>query len=260
MKKVLSLILATVCLLYLCACTADDKDTTGQTQPQETPEQVQRSNVIDVDPENGQTYYLLGDFEDYYEATQVKYSADFGTIEVVGKDQQPDKVTYGNSSIHVTIAGNETTWFKRRPNMRLSTTNSFFHYTTDFSNMEKLTLDIYNCQDYEVEIRLYLSQAINATNVLEDRYFTNPQNPDTIIISRVLQPGQWNHLEIAADEFKAVTYDSTGKRQMLCGAQALVATGGFHITFDRAELHDVPQEFYIDNIRAYLYAESGENA
>ncbi len=254
MKKVLSLILLTVCLFSLCACTTNGENTPSQTQPQENVENTQRSNVIETDPENGQTYYLLGDFEDFYEATQVKYSADFGKIEVVSKEEQADKVTYGNGSIHVTISGNESTWFKRRPNMRLSTTSAFFSYTTDFSNMEKLTLDVYNCQDYEVEIRFYLSQEIAAQVVLEDRYFTNPQNPDTIVISRVLQPGQWNHLEIGADEFKAVTYDAEGKRQMICGAEALQATGGFHITFDRAELHDAPQEFYIDNVRAYLYS------
>ncbi len=254
MKKALSLILVTACLLCLCACTTGGADAPLQTQPQEDTEQERRSNVIETDPENGQTYYLLGDFEDYYEATQIKYSADFGTVEVVNKEEQSDKVTNGNGSIHVTISGNESTWFKRRPNMRISTTSAFFSYTTDFSDMEKLTLDVYNCQDYEVEIRFYLSQSIDPRSTIEDRYFTNPQNPHTIIVSRMLQPGQWNHLEIAADEFTAVDYDEAGQRYSLRGAEALQVTGGFHITFDRAELYDVPQEFYIDNVRAYLYS------
>ncbi len=253
MKKGLSLFLALVCLLCLCACTDSG---TEPTLPLEDSVEEHRSDVIETDPENGQTYYLLGDFEDYYEATQVKYSADFGTVELVSKDDEPDKVTNGNGSIFVTISGNETTWFKRRPNMRFSTTCAFFSYTTDFSDMDRLTLDVYNCQDYEVEIRFYLSQSIDPQSTLEDRYFTNPQNPDTIIISRVLQPGQWNHLEIAADEFKAVAYDEEGKRYLTCGAEALQATGGFHITFDRAELHEEPQQFYLDNIRAYLNADS----
>ncbi len=250
MKKVIGLLMALVCLLCLCAC-GNDTDAPAATQPQEE-EVIRRSNVVETDPENGQTYYLLGDFEDYYEATQVKYSADFGKVEVVSKEQEPDKVTYGNGSIHVTISGNESTWFKRRPNMRLSTTSAFFSYTTDFSNMEKLTLDVYNCQDYEVEIRFYLSQDINPRSVLEDRYFSSPYNPHTIIVSRMLQPGQWNHLEIAADEFTAIAYDANGQRYSLRGAEALQATGGFHITFDRGELHDQPQQFYLDNVRAYL--------
>ncbi len=248
MKRVFSLILAAMCLLCLCAC----KNNTGTTETTEPPEQEKRANIIETDAQSGKTYYLLGDFEDFYEATQVKYSADFGTVEVVDKHEQPDKVTNGNGSIHITISGNESTWFKRRPNMRLSTTNAFFHHTTDFSNMDKLTLDVYNCQDYEVELRFYLSQDIDPRSVLEDRYFTSPQNPYNIIISRVLQPGQWNHLEITAEEFKAVAYDGEGKRYMTCGAEALQATGGFHITFDRAELHDAPQQFYLDNIRAYI--------
>ncbi len=248
MKKLFSLILAVLCLLCLCACEGD----TDAAATTETTETEARSNIIETDAESGQTYYLLGDFEDYHEATQVKYSADFGTVQVIDKKDQPDKVTNGNGSIHITISGNESTWFKRRPNLRLSTTCAFFSYTTDFSNMEKLTLDVYNCQDTEVEIRLYLNQDIDPRSTLEDRYFTNPQNPDTIIISRVLQPNGWNHLEISAEEFKAVAYDEEGKRYMTYGAEALQSTGGFHITFDRAELHEQPQQFYLDNVRAYL--------
>ncbi len=248
MKRVFSLILVIVCLLSLCACD-NDSEQPVVTEPQE---QEKRFNVIETDAETGQTYYLLGDFEDFHEATQVKYSADFGKITVVDKNDQPDKVTNGNGSIHITISGNESTWFKRRPNMRLSTTNAFFYYTTDFSNMDKLTLDVYNCQTYEVEIRFYLSQEIDPRSVLEDRYFTNPHNPHNIIISRTLKPGQWNSLEIDAEEFKAVAYDEEGKRYLTYGSEALQVTGGFHITFDRAELHDEPQQFYMDNIRAYV--------
>ncbi len=249
MKKVLSLILAILCLLCLCACQSDTDatETTGTTEPEV------RSNVIETDAESGQTYYLLGDFEDYYELTQVKYSADLGKVEVVTKEEEPDMVTNGSGSMHITVSGNESTWFMRRPNLRLSTTCAFFSYTTDFSDMEKLTLDVYNCQDTEVEIRFYLNQDIDPRTTLEDRYFTNPQNPYTIIISRVLQPNTWNHLEIPAEEFKAVDYDEEGNRYMIYGAEALRSTGGFHITFDRAELHEEPQQFYLDNVRAYIY-------
>ena len=67
-----------------------------------------------------------------------------------------------------------------------------------------------------------------------------------------LQPQQWNNLKIPAEEFKQVAYDDNGVRYMKYGADALEAVGGFHITFDRGELHENPQQFYIDNIRAYI--------
>ena len=160
-------------------------------------------------------------------------------------------VTNGEASAHITISGNESSWLKRRPNLRISTTTGFFNYTTDFSNMEYMALDVYNCQDYEVEIRFYVNPSIDATNTMEDRYATHPNNPYNIVCSVFLQPG-WNNLQIPAEAFKQVAYDDNGVRYMKYGADALEAVGGFHITFDRGELHENPQQFYIDNVRAYI--------
>ena len=245
MKKLLCLILAVLCIFTLSACNGEQPETPAATQPEEV---EQRSNVVEVD-ENGQTYYLLADFENYYEASQLGLFADFGTIELVN---QPGMVTNGEFGAHVTISGNESSWLKRRPNLRISTTTGFFNYTTDFSDMEYLALDIYNCQDYEVEIRFYVNPSIDANNTMEDRYATHPNNPYNIVHSVWLQPQQWNNLRIPAEEFKMVAYDDTGARYMKYGADALEAVGGFHITFDRGELHENPQQFYIDNIRAYI--------
>lgn len=247
MKKILCLVLALLCFVTLSACKSEQPETPAATEP----EAEQRSNVVEKD-ENGQTYYLLADFENYYEASQLGLFADFGTIDLVSRQEQPEMVTNGEASGHITISGNESSWLKRRPNLRISTTTGYFNYTTDFSDMEYLSLDIYNCQDYEVEVRFYVNPSIDATNTMEDRYATHPNNPYNIVYSVYLQPQQWNNLKIPAEEFKQVAYDDNGARYMKYGADALEAVGGFHITFDRGELHENPQQFYIDNIRAYI--------
>lgn len=247
MKKILCLILAMLCFLTLSACNGAQPEAPAATQPEEE----QRSNVVETD-ENGQTYYLLADFENYYEASQLGLCADFGTMELVSRQEQPEMVTNGEASAHITISGNESSWMKRRPNLRISTTTGYFNYTTDFSDMEYLALDIYNCQDYPVEIRFYVNPSIDANNIMEDRYATHPNNPYNIVYSVMLQPQQWNNLKIPAEEFKLVAYDDNGVRYMKYGAEALEAVGGFHITFDRGELHENPQEFYMDNVRAYI--------
>lgn len=247
MKKILCLVISVLWIFTLSACKDEQPETPAATQP----EAEQRSNVVEKD-ENGQTYYLLADFENYYEASQLGLFADFGTMELVSRQDQPEKVTNGEASAHITISGNESSWLKRRPNLRISTTTGFFNYTTDFSDMEYLALDIYNCQDYEVEIRFYVNPSIDANNTMEDRYATHPNNPYNIVYSVFLQPQQWNNLKIPAEEFKQVAYDENGVRYMKYGADALEAVGGFHITFDRGELHENPQEFYIDNVRAYI--------
>ena len=246
MKKILCLALALICFFTLTACKGEQPETPADTQP----EVEQPSNVVEVD-ENGQTYYLLADFENYYEASQLGLYADFGTIDLVSREDEPEMVTNGEGSGHITISGNESSWLKRRPNLRISTTTGFFNYTTDFSDMEYLALDIYNCQDYEVEIRFYVNPSIDANNTIEDRYATHPNNPYNIVYCTFLQPG-WNNLKIPAEEFKLVAYDDAGVRYMKYGADALEAVGGFHITFDRGELHENPQQFYMDNVRAYI--------
>lgn len=248
MKKWISLLLIFCVALGLCAC---GQENVQETQPEVT-EEEQRSNVIGTDAETGKTYYLLADFENYYEASQLGLYADFGTIDLVSRADEPEMVTNGEASAHITISGNESSWMKRRPNLRISTTTGFFNYTTDFSDMEYLALDIYNCQDYEVEIRFYMNPGIDPNNTMEDRYATHPNNPYNIIHSVFLQPQQWNYLRIPAEEFKLVAYDDSGVRYLKYGADALEAVGGFHITFDRGELHEQPQQFYMDNVRAYL--------
>lgn len=58
MKKILCLILAVLWVFTLSACNGEQPEAPAATEP----EVKQRSNVVETD-ENGQTNYLLADFE-----------------------------------------------------------------------------------------------------------------------------------------------------------------------------------------------------
>ncbi len=212
----------------------------------------QRKNVKETDKETGETYYLLGDFENYFEASQVKYTASFGTVTQIAKSEEPDMVTYGEQSLKLEILGTETTWHMRSPSMRFSTNNGFFHETTDFSDMSKFTFDIYNGQDYEVSIRFYMNPEINPRSTMDDRVVIDDNYEYNILNIITLEPNSWNHVEIQAEEIKRLMYDTEGNPYHEIGEEALTAVGGFHILFDRGELHENTQVYYIDNVRAYL--------
>lgn len=259
MKRVFSLILC-VLLLAVCLCGCADQQATSGNTTSKTPSNrldigERRSNVKLTDEDSGQEYYLMGDFENQFETTQVKYSADFGVVDMVSKSEEPDMVTNGEGSIHVTISGNESTWHKRRPNIRFSTTNAFFNLTTDFSNLDRFTLDIYNCQDYAVETRFYMCTEIYSNVTFEDRILTNPNYECSTVEIITLAPNSWTTVEIPAELMRYVNWDTSGKAYLVTGAEALTAVGGFVFSFDRGELHETPQEFYIDNARAYLKSE-----
>ncbi|MBQ1211716.1 MAG: hypothetical protein IIX68_07935 [Clostridia bacterium] len=258
MKKALTLILiAALLVACLCGCNPSASSDAPQTEkkPSNRLDIGERRSNVKLTDENGQEYYLMGDFENYYEATQVKYSAGFGKVDMISKAEQPDKVTNGEGSIHVTVAGNESTWHKRRPNIRFSTTNAFFNATTDFSKLDRFTLDVYNCQDYEVELRFVLSTQVYNNVTFEDRILTDPNYEYSTAESYYLAPNTWTTVEVPADVMRYVSWDTEGKAYLVTGAEALSAVGAFVFTFDRGELHENPQEFYFDNARAYLKSE-----
>jgi len=66
---------------------------------------IQRSNVIETDDKTGEQYYLIGDFENYFECTQVKYEASFGTVTEVKKAENADMVTYGEQVLSLKFLG-----------------------------------------------------------------------------------------------------------------------------------------------------------
>lgn len=247
-KKIIPLMLGLALLTGLTAC-ADQK--TAQVDEKKT-ETTQRKNVTETDETTGESYYLLGDFENHFEATQVKAGASFGTITQVKKEEEPDMVTYGNQSLKLEILGTEQTWHQHQPYLRFSTNNGFFNQTTDFSNMSKFTFDIYNGQDYEVNIRFYPDVNINPRSTLADKVLVDDNYEYRITNIITLEPNAWNHVEIPAKEMRIIQYDKEGKPYNVYGAEALTGIGGFHIMFDRGELHEKQQIYYLDNVRAYL--------
>lgn len=247
-KKIVTIMLGLAMILSLTAC-ADEKSAQGDIVEAS---KEQRKNVVEKDKETGETYYLLADFENYYETTQVKYGASFGTVTEIQKSEEPDMVTYGQQSVKLEILGNEETWHQHNPYMRFCTNGGFFNLTTDFSNMTKFTFDIYNGQDYEVTIRFYPDTNVNPRATLADRVVVDDNYEYNIINKITLEPNAWNHVEIPAEEIKILMYDTEGRAYNVYGAEALKTVGGFHIMFDRGELHEEPQIYYFDNVRAYI--------
>lgn len=210
----------------------------------------QRSNVKETDAETGEEYYLLGDFENYFECSQVAYNASFGTITPITKEEEPDMVPYGNQSVKLKILGTEESFFMLRPTMRFSTKSALFDETSDFSNVSRISFDIYNTQDYEASVRFYID---NQEAYVQDRsylYNTDYHNCPSIILD--LEPNSWNHIEIPAEDIKVVNVDKNGSEYMAYGVEALKNVCGINIEFDRGEIHEEQEVFYFDNLRAYL--------
>lgn len=249
-RKIITFMLGLTLIAGLTACAGNKPAQADKTETET--KQEQRKNVKETDETTGESYYLMGDFENYFEATQVKYGATFGTVTQVKKADEPDMVTYGEQSLKLKIVGTEQTWHQHNPYLRFSTNNGFFNLTTDFSNMSRFTFDIYNGQDYEVSIRFYPDVNVNPRSTLADRVLVNDNYAYRITNIITLEPNQWNHVEIPAKEMKIIQYDTEGRAYNVYGAEALQAIGGFHIMFDRGELHEKQQIYYLDNVRAYL--------
>lgn len=251
-KKIIPLLLCLVVLTTLTAC-AGKKPAGADVKTEASDER--RSNVKETDKETGEEYYLLGDFENYYECTQVKYQGSFGTVTEIKKSEEPDMVTYGEQSAKLEILGTEQTWRQRSPILRLATTSAFFNETTNFTDLSRLTFDIYNDMDYEVTIRFYVDVKVDPQWTIEDQHQTNDNYEYCITNKIVLEPKQWNHVEIQAEDMKIVKNDADQKPYLAYGEEALEMVGAFCLMFDRGELHEEQQVYYIDNVRAYLAGE-----
>lgn len=255
-KRITATLLSLVMIMALTAC-ADSKPAQAEPEDSDVKTEVteakkeQRSNVKETDPETGEEYWLLADFEDYFECTQVKYQGSFGTVTQVKKSENPEMVTYGNQSAKLEILGTEQTLTTRNPILRIATNSGFFNATTDFSDLSRLTFDLYNDMDYEVVIRFYVADKISPDFTNEDTLLTSEHYEFCITQRITLQPKQWNHVEISADTMAAIEYPRSGPVNVY-GAEALDIVGAFCIMFDRGELHEQQQVYYIDNVRAYL--------
>lgn len=254
MKKKKVLIVVLLFLLTLSAIfavvvvTSKKKEVNDETKVKKE----QRTNVKETDAQTGEEYYLLADFENYFECSQVSYIASFGTVTPISKDKEPDMVPYGNQSVKLEILGTEESWRLRRPTMRFYNGNGFFNATTDFSNLSKISFDIYNAQDYEASIRFYVDSLIKRTENQLLNIFTNTDYKYNVVNVIDLKPNSWNHIEIEAGDIRAVKYDGQAKPYFVYGEEALKIVGGFNIEFDRGEIHEEAEVFYFDNLRAYL--------
>lgn len=250
-NRIIALLLVLASMTALTAC-ADDKSAQTDTDDVVVSEE-KRTNVVETDEETGESYYLLGDFENYYECSSIKYQGTFGKVTQIKKSEMPEMVTYGEQSAKLEILGTEQTRNQRNPVLRMATTTAYFNETTDFSKLSKFTFDIYNDLDYDVTIRFYVDTAVDSRSTVEDRYMTNDNYKYCITNKIQLEPKQWTHVEIPADQIKTVKYGEDDLKPYLAyGAEALEMVGAFNIMFDRGELHDVQQVYYIDNIRAYM--------
>lgn len=250
MKKKIIAITLVILAMSLSACKGKE-----QVNNEQQPNAEQRTNVKETDTQTGEEYYLLADFENYFECSQVSYIASFGTVTQISKEEEPDMVPYGNQSVKLEILGTEESWRLRRPTMRFYNGNGFFNETTDFSNMTKISFDIYNAQDYEASIRFYVDSLIKRTENQLLNVFTNTDYKYNVVNVIDLEPNSWNHIEIAAEDIRAVQYDGQAKPYFVYGSEALQVVGGFNIEFDRGEIHEESEVFYFDNLRAYLKTE-----
>lgn len=253
-KRLITLLLCFATLSVLTAC-ADKQSAQTDTDVKKEVSDERRSNVRETDKVTGEEYYLIADFENYYECTQVKYQGAFGTVTEITKTEEPDMVTYGEQSAKLEILGTEQTWRQRNPIMRFATTSAFFNATTNFTNLSKFTFDIYNAMDYEVTIRFYADYEIDPQWTLENQHMTNDNYEYCITTKITLQPNQWNHVEIPVEKIKMIEYDTAQMPYLVYGSEGLDAVGAFCLMFDRGELHEEQQVYYIDNVRAYIAGE-----
>lgn len=267
-KRMIGMLFIIISVLSLSACAGKTAQTgEGQNMDSQDSSEVNeektdivaehRNNVKETDEATGEQYWLLADFEDYFECSQIKYSGSFGTVTQIRKEEQPELVTYGEQSAKLEILGVEETFHERNPMMRIATNSGFFNATVDFTELSRLTFDIYNAMDYSVDIRFFVSNSVNPVFAYEDTLLTMEHYEYCITKRITLEPGQWNHIEVPAEEMKGIRYD--GGTHLVNGAEALDVVGAFCLMFDRGELHEEQQVYYIDNVRAYL-KESGNSA
>lgn len=215
------------------------QETSGQnTQPNAVTKEKHRSNVIEYDDEIGLDYYLIGDFEDYFECSQVKYTG--GKMTQIKKSENPDLVTYGNQSLQIMVPAGESD-----VSLRMATDTAYFNATTDFSNLSKVTFDVYNAQAESRPVRFYLNRFVRTATsdgtwnyAWEDIWHDDNQYSTSFRFD--LNPNGWTHIEITAEEF-------AGKLQ-----PDLSQVDGFYVEFEDGRLYDTDQTYYLDNVRVYI--------
>lgn len=239
-KRILAAFLCVSVLLCFAGCKDRQSQTPDSqaTQPDAAQKEKHRSNVMEYDEEIGADYYLLGDFESYFECSQVKYTG--GKIAQIKKSENPDLVTYGDQSLQVIVPAGESD-----VSLRMATDTAFFNETTDFSNLKKVSFDVYNAQDESRSVRFYLNRFMRTATsdgtwnyAWEDIWHDDNQYSTSFRFD--MAPNSWTHIEITAEEF-------ANKNQ-----PDLSQVDGFYVEFEDGRLYDTDQTYYLDNVRVYI--------
>lgn len=242
-KRILAVFLC-LCLLLCAAGCGNQQSQNSDNQNNQSnagKEEKQRSNVMEFDEEIGESYYLLGDFENYFECSQVKYSG--GKMAQIKKSESPDLVTYGDQSLQVVVPAGESDVA-----LRMATDTAFFNETTDFSNLTKVSFDVYNAQNEGRAVRFYLNRFMRTATsdgtwnyAWEDIWHDDNQYSTSFRFE--LEPNAWTHIEITAQEFASKLQPD------------LSQVDGFYVEFEDGRLYDTDQIYYLDNVRVYISEE-----
>ena len=232
-------ILAALVFASLLLCFAGCQNRQSQTvQPNATQKEKQRSNVMEFDQETGEAYYLIGDFENYFECSQVKYTG--GKMAQIKKSEHPELVTYGQQSLQIVVLAGESD-----VSLRMATDTAFFNETTDFSNLTRVSFDVYNAQDEVRTVQFYLNRFMRTATsdgtwnfAWEDIW--HDDNMYSTAFRFELTPNGWTHIEITAQDF-------ANKNQ-----PDLSQVDGFYVEFEDGRLFDTDQIYYLDNVRVYI--------
>jgi len=242
-KRILAAFLCVCLLLCFAGCGNQQSQNSDDQNNQSNidKEDKQRYNVMEYDEEIGEDYYLIGDFENYFECSQVKYSG--GKMTQIKKSESPDLVTYGNQSLQVVVPAGESDVA-----LRMATDTAFFNETTDFSNLTKVSFDVYNAQDESRSVRFYLNRFMRTATsdgtwnyAWEDIWHDDNQYSTSFRFE--LEPNAWTHIEITAQEF-------ANKLQ-----PDLSQVDAFNVEFEDGRLYDTDQVYYLDNVRVYISEE-----
>lgn len=237
-------ILAAFLFISLLWCFVGCQDRQGQPadgqgdRPDAVQKENQRSNVMEYDEEIGEYYYLIGDFESYFECSQVKYTG--GKMTQIQKSENPDLVTYGEQSLQIVVPAGESD-----VSLRMATDTAFFNETTDFSNLTKVSFDVYNGQEESRSVQFYLNRFMRTATsdgtwnyAWEDIWHDDNQYSTSFRFD--LTPNSWTHIEITAQEFAAKNQPD------------LSQVDGFYVEFEDGRLYDTDQTYYLDNVRVYI--------
>lgn len=200
----------------------------------------EESNII----EDG--YYLLADFENYQQVTQVKNGWSLGKITMIAKTmptgivygkhlievlENAEMITRGNQCIKVEVMGKEELWGKRDPYLGFKTNGTYFQ-KYDFTDCESILVDIYNASNESLKVKFYVHDTrYEALHSLKPYNYTFELKQGANAIELPLDAGMFAYPPAE-------------------GVFANVGELGF--IFDRGELHEETQVVYVDNLRAKM--------